>query len=143
MDKKYQFGDVEVEVPEFDFKKVFPILFVALLLFLGYNSAYSIQADEQGLLLRLGKYNGTVSPGLHFKIPVIDNVYKVKTAKQFVQEFGFRTVEPGTRTRFSNTYEDESWTLTDDLSVAEVKWQVQYINSVSYTHLTLQTIYSV
>ena len=129
MDKKYQFGDVEVEVPEFDFKKVLPLLFIAFLLFLGYNSAYSIQADEQGLLLRLGKYNGTVSPGLHFKIPVIDNVYKVKTAKQFVEEFGFRTVEPGTRTRFSNTYEDESWTLTDDLSVAEVKWQVQYIIS--------------
>ena len=129
MDKKYQFGDVEVEVPEFDFKKVLPVFFVALLLFLGYNSAYSIQADEQGLLLRLGKYNGTVPPGLHFKIPISDNVYKVKTSKQFVEEFGFRTVEPGTRTRFSNTYEDESWTLTDDLSVAEVKWQVQYIIS--------------
>ena len=54
---------------------------------------------------------------------------KWKTSKQFVEEFGFRTVEPGTRTRFSNTYEDESWTLTDDLSVAEVKWQVQYIIS--------------
>ena len=37
MDKKYQFGDVEVEVPEFDFKKVLPVFFIALLLFLGYN----------------------------------------------------------------------------------------------------------
>ena len=129
MDKKYQFGDVEVEVPEFNFRKVLPILLLSIFLFLVYNSAYSIQADEQGILLRLGKYNGTVYPGLHFKLPVIDEVYKVKTAKQFVEEFGFRTVEPGKRTRFSNTYEDESWTLTDDLSVAEVKWQVQYIIS--------------
>ena len=129
MDKKYQFGDVEVEVPEFNFKKIIPALIIAVILFLLYNSAFSIQADEQGVLLRLGKYHNTVSPGLHFKIPVIDDVYKVKTAKQFVEEFGFRTVEPGKRTRFSSTYEDESWTLTDDLSVAEVKWQVQYIIS--------------
>ena len=129
MDKKYQFGDVEVELPEFKFKKVVPVFILAIFLFLVYNSAYSIQADEQGVLLRLGKYNSTIQPGLHFKIPIIDQVYKVKTAKQFVEEFGFRTVEPGTRTRFSNTYEDESWTLTDDLSVAEVKWQVQYIIS--------------
>ena len=129
MNKKYQFGDVEVELPEFNFKKVLPVFILSILLFLIYNSAYSIQADEQGVLLRLGKYNSTVSPGLHFKVPMIDEVYKVKTAKQFVEEFGFRTVEPGKRTRFSNTYEDESWTLTDDLSVAEVKWQVQYIIS--------------
>ena len=129
MVKKYQFGDVEVEVPEFNFRKVLPILLLSIILFLVYNSAYSIQADEQGILLRLGKYNGTVYPGLHFKLPVIDEVYKVKTAIQFVEEFGFRTVEPGKRSRFSSTYEDESWTLTDDLSVAEVKWQVQYIIS--------------
>ena len=129
MDKKYQFGDVEVEVPEFNFKKILPIILLSTLILLIYNSAYSIQADEQGVLLRLGKYNSTIQPGLHFKIPIVDNVYKVKTAKQFVEEFGFRTIEPGKRTRFSDTYEEESWTLTDDLSVAEVKWQVQYIIS--------------
>ena len=129
MDKKYQFGDVEVEVPEFNFKKILPIVLLSIFILLIYNSAYSIQADEQGVLLRLGKYNSTIQPGLHFKIPMVDNVYKVKTAKQFVEEFGFRTIEPGKRTRFSDTYEDESWTLTDDLSVAEVKWQVQYIIS--------------
>ena len=71
MDKKYQFGDVEVELPEFNFKKVVPVFILAIFLFLVYNSAYSIQADEQGVLLRLGKYNSTIQPGLHFKIPII------------------------------------------------------------------------
>ena len=130
MNKKYQFGDVEVEVPEFDFKKVYPIFFLAIVLILVYLSVYSIRAEEQGVLLRLGKFSSIEQPGLHFKIPIIDEVYKVKTSKQFVEEFGFRTVEPGKKTRFSsNTYEGESWTLTNDLSVAEVKWQVQYIIS--------------
>ena len=129
MNKKYQFGDVEVEVPEFDFKKIFPAFFFAIIILLVYLSVYSVKADEQGVLLRLGKYNSIASPGLHFKVPIIDEVYKVKTSKQFVEEFGFRTIEAGKKTRFSNTYEGESWTLTNDLSVAEVKWQVQYIIS--------------
>lgn len=129
MNKKYQFGDLEVELPQFDFKKVIPMLLLAFILFLSYSSAYSVQADEKGIVVRFGTYNTTVNPGLHFKLPIIDQVYKVKTAKQFVEEFGFRTVKPGKRTKFSNTYEEESWTLTNDLSVAEVKWQVQYIIS--------------
>ena len=129
MNKKYQFGDVEVEVPEFDFKKVLPAFFFAIIIFLVYLSVYSVKADEQGVLLRFGKFSSISPPGLHFKIPVADEVYKVKTSKQFVEEFGFRTIEAGKKTRFSNTYEGESWTLTNDLSVAEVKWQVQYIIS--------------
>ena len=129
MNKKYQFGDVEVEVPEFDFRKVLPVFFIAVLFLLAYLSVYSVKADEQGVLLRFGKFSSIAPPGLHFKIPIIDEVYKVQTSKQFVEEFGFRTIEAGKKTRFSNTYEGESWTLTNDLSVAEVKWQVQYIIS--------------
>ena len=75
MNKKYQFGDVEVEVPEFNFKKVLPLLFLAVLIFIGYLSVYSIRADEQGVLLRLGKFSTISSPGLHFKIPFVDEVY--------------------------------------------------------------------
>ena len=129
MNKKYQFGDVEVEVPEFDFRKVLPVFLIAIIFLLAYLSVYSVKADEQGVLLRFGKFSSIAPPGLHFKIPIIDEVYKVQTSKQFVEEFGFRTIEAGKKTRFSNTYEGESWTLTNDLSVAEVKWQVQYIIS--------------
>ena len=129
MNKKYQFGDVEVEVPEFDFRKVLPVFLIAAIFLLTYLSVYSVKADEQGVLLRFGKFSSIAPPGLHFKIPIIDEVYKVQTSKQFVEEFGFRTIEAGKKTRFSNTYEGESWTLTNDLSVAEVKWQVQYIIS--------------
>ena len=129
MNKKYQFGDVEVEVPEFDFRKVLPVFLIAVIFLLAYLSVFSVKADEQGVLLRFGKFSSIAPPGLHFKIPIIDEVYKVQTSKQFVEEFGFRTIEAGKKTRFSNTYEGESWTLTNDLSVAEVKWQVQYIIS--------------
>jgi len=127
MSKKYQFGEVEVEVPEFKFKKFIPVIFLTIIAILIYLSVYSIQADEQGVVLRLGKFSSVSESGLHFKIPFVDDVYKIKTAKQFVEEFGFRTLEPGKKTKFSDTDKDEAWTLTNDLSVAEVKWQVQYM----------------
>ena len=41
MSKKYRFGNIEFEIPEFDFKKTLSVLFLAIILFLGYNSIYS------------------------------------------------------------------------------------------------------
>ena len=126
MSNKYQFGDFEVELPDFKFRKIFPIFTLIFFLLLLFSSFYSVQADELGVILRFGKYHSITQPGLHFKFPLVDEVYLVKVQKQHVEEFGFRTLKPGKRTQFSNTYEDEAWTLTNDLSVAEVKWQVQY-----------------
>jgi membrane protease subunit HflK len=50
-------------------------------------------------------------------------------------EFGFRTEEPGVRTRFSaRTFPEESIMLTGDLNVADVRWIVQYriVDPVKY-----------
>ena len=57
----------------------------------------------------------------------IDTVEKVKVDYQYKQEFGFRTLRPGIKTQYSKRgYENESWMLTGDLKIAEVKWVVQY-----------------
>ncbi len=46
---------------------------------------------------------------------------------QYKAEFGFRTLKSDTRSQFkSRGYEKESWMLTGDLKIAEVKWVVQY-----------------
>ena len=64
---------------------------------------------------------------MHFKLPVIDTVHKVKVDYQHKQEFGFRTVRSGVKTQYSNrNYERESWMLTGDFKIADVKWVVQY-----------------
>ena len=77
--------------------------------------------------MRFGKYSSTQPPGLHFKIPFIDSVYKILVAYQFKEEFGFRTVRPGVKTTYSTKkFYDESWMLTGDLKIAEVRWVVQY-----------------
>tara|TARA_B100000029_G_scaffold128997_2_gene122538 strand:- start:407 stop:1366 length:960 start_codon:yes stop_codon:yes gene_type:complete len=100
---------------------------IALILFLLYSSLYTVDANENGVVLRFGKYVDTTLPGLHFKLPIVDSVYKVKVDYQHKEEFGFRTIRSGVKTQYSNrNYERESWMLTGDLKIADVKWVVQY-----------------
>jgi len=49
-------------------------------------------------------------------------VTKVKTARVWKEEFGFRTVLPGIRTKYvKRRYEDEFLMLTGDLNVIDVE----------------------
>lgn len=94
-----------------------------------YSSFNTIQPDEEGVVLRFGKYHSTISPGLSFKLPFgIDQVIKVKTKLILQEEFGFRTKGmDGNRTSYSDRgYQDESLMLTGDLNVADVEWITQF-----------------
>jgi membrane protease subunit HflK len=88
---------------------------------------YQIQPEEVGVVLRFGRYVRTTEPGLRLKLPFVESVQKVPVQRQLKQEFGFRTIEPAVRTRFSEErFTDESSMLTGDLNVAMVEWIVQY-----------------
>ena len=83
MANNIKFGDVDIQIPSFEFKKfgsLFVIIIAAILVFF---SVYTVNANENGVVLRLGKYSHTTPPGLQFKIPLIDQVYRVKVDKQF------------------------------------------------------------
>lgn len=97
---------------------VLGILLVAAIL-TGLKSFYTVEADEEGVVTRFGKYISTSEPGLHFKIPWVDQVYKVKSKRRQEEVFGFRA-----RTREQVT--SESLMLTGDLNLADVEWMVQY-----------------
>jgi membrane protease subunit HflK len=107
---------------------------VGIVLFLiivvgGFSSFYTVEPDEEAVVIRLGKYQTTTPPGLHFKIPFgIDNIIKVKTKIVHQTEFGFRTANSSTRrtTYSANNFDSESLMLTGDLNVAEVQWVVQF-----------------
>lgn len=102
----------------------------ALVMALGlYSSFFTIQPDEEGVVLRFGRYDRTTQPGLHFKLPFgIDQTIKVKTKLILQQEFGFRTTDTGgKRTSYSNkSFDEESLMLTGDLNVADVEWITQF-----------------
>ncbi len=89
---------------------------------------YTVNPEEVGVIQRFGKYLSTTQPGLHFKIPFgVDNLTKVKVKHVFKEEFGFRTLQAGVRTKYSTrSYNNEAIMLTGDLNIADVEWIVQY-----------------
>ncbi len=113
------------------------IVLVLVGLFSLSSAYYTVDANENGVILRFGKYISSTPPGLHLKMPFgIDKVYKVQVGRQFKEEFGFRTRKPGKRTEYSTkNYQEESWMLTGDLNIAEVEWIVQYKIKDPYAYL--------
>lgn len=93
------------------------------------TSFYTVQPDEEAVVLRFGRYSATTGPGLHFKIPFgIDRALKLQTQQILQEEFGFRTTS--TRSAASeyrkHGLDVESLMLTGDLNIADVEWVVQY-----------------
>lgn len=105
------------------------LLFLVLLVAVGgYASVYTVAPEETGVIQRFGRYVRLTGPGLHFKLPFgIETVGKVKTGRNFQMEFGYRTVEAGVRSRFTERgFKEESLMLSGDLNVVDLQWTVQY-----------------
>ncbi|MCF7870556.1 MAG: FtsH protease activity modulator HflK [Candidatus Omnitrophica bacterium] len=103
------------------------IIAIVLVIILVSNIFYTISPNEVGVVLRFGKYVRTTQPGLHFKIPFVEAVTPIKTKYVYKQEFGYRTAQPGIRTRYSQrSYSSESLMLTGDLNVLDLEWIVQF-----------------
>jgi membrane protease subunit HflK len=98
--------------------------------------AFQIKPEEVGLVLRFGKHVRTTEPGLHFKLPFVEEVLLVPVQRQLKEEFGFRTTVPGIQSQFSAAaHAGESVMLTGDLNVAVVEWVVQYRVTDPYNYL--------
>ena len=127
MAQKINFGDGEIKIPQLNIKKIGRLVFLAFIAIVLMGSFYTVGTNENGVLTRLGKYSSTTMPGLHFKIPLVDAVEKVKVDYQYKLEFGFETLKSGVKTKYSTrNFDYESWMLTGDLKIAEVRWVVQY-----------------
>ena len=105
------------------------LLLLVVLVAIGvYASVYTIAPEETGVIQRFGRYVRVTGPGLHFKLPFgIETVRKVKTGRNFQMEFGYRTLEAGVRSRFTERgFKEESLMLSGDLNVADLQWTVQF-----------------
>lgn len=114
-----------------------PVLLVFLGVLVLFSSFYTVQPEERAIVLRLGRYRGAdneAGPGLHFKLPFFDRVFKVPVERQLKQEYGFRTEQPGVPSSFRSV-EEEATMLTGDENVAIVEWVVQYRIADPYRYL--------
>jgi membrane protease subunit HflK len=107
--------------------KVVFIIGAVILFQIVYSSFYTIEPGENGIVLQFGKYKRTTQPGLHFKIPYMEDMIKVDVESVRKEEFGFRTRSPGKTTVFNKRgFDMESLMLTGDKNVINVDWIVQY-----------------
>ena len=110
-------------------KFIVPVIVGIITLWALVTSFYTVEPDEEAVVIRFGKYTTTNPPGLHFKLPFgIDREIKVKTKRVLQEEFGFRSENfSSRRTQYSpRNFDLESLMLTGDLNVADVEWVVQY-----------------
>ena len=101
---------------------------VALILglWMCFDISYTVKPYEQAVVLRFGKYHATTLPGLHLKIPLVDQVMKVSVEEHGLRlPFGLasRTEDPINSPVHS---EEETLMLTGDLNTASVEWTVQW-----------------
>jgi membrane protease subunit HflK len=96
------------------------IFLVGLLLLAGvafYGFFYRVNPDEQGIVLRFGKYERWEGPGLHWRLPYpIEEVRLPKVTQQ-------RTIEVGSA-RSTLGARDSGLMLTGDGSVVDVRFVV-------------------
>ena len=117
-----------------------PVIIVLILIgiFFGSSTFFTVAVEEVGVVQRFGKFVRIGQPGLNFKLPAgIEKVTKVKVRRVLKEEFGFRSVTPGARSRFSSGSDTDavSLMLTGDLNVALVPWIVQYRIKDPYNYL--------
>lgn len=101
------------------FGKLFATLIVVIFaIILVFNSFYTIKEQEQAVVTTFGSAKAVTSPGLHFKIPFIQNVQKVDTTiKSFTIGYDMKT---------NQRIEDESMMITQDFNFVNVDFFVEY-----------------
>lgn len=104
------------------------VVTIGLIVILGAMSYYTVDAEEVAVVTTFGKYTQTKQPGLHFKIPFVQQIQKLQAKRQLKQEFGFRTTSSGIQSQYTRGESTvrESLMLTGDLNVAIIEWIVHY-----------------
>lgn len=93
------------------------IIGIIVVLVLLFNSTYQIREQEQAVLVTFGNAQAVTDPGLHFKIPFIQQVRKVNTTIQGFS-IGYNLE--------SNESTDESMMITSDYNFVNVDFFVEY-----------------
>jgi membrane protease subunit HflK len=90
------------------------LVLLVLVVWLG-SGFYTVDTNERGVVLRLGKFHTVTEPGLNWRLP-----WPIET-HEIVDLTGLRTVSVGGRDNA------RALMLTDDLNIVAVQFAVQYV----------------
>jgi membrane protease subunit HflK len=107
-----------------------PIFFGLILLVVvwAFSGLYRVLPDEQGVVLRFGKFVSTTQPGLNYHIPYpVETVLTPKVTKVNRIDIGFRSASDSGRTSGIDDVPEESLMLTGDENIANIDFSVFWL----------------
>ena len=107
-----------------------PIIF-GLLIIIGLYFAsglYRVLPDEQGVVLRFGKFVNMTQPGLHYHFPTpFERVLTPKVTKVNRVDVGFRPASDSGRSSGVGNVPEESLMLTGDENIVDINYSVFWV----------------
>jgi len=107
-----------------------PIIFGLILLIVvwAFSGLYRVLPDEQGVVLRFGKFTSTTQPGLNYHIPYpIETVLTPKVTKVNRIDVGFRAASDSGRISEVGDVPEESLMLTGDENIVNIDFSVFWV----------------
>ncbi|ACH93157.1 FtsH protease activity modulator HflK [Borrelia duttonii] len=107
------------------------LIVLVIILIITISNVFIVGPSDEAVILRLGKLNRILEPGIHIKIPLIEE--KLIVPVKIIQEvkFGFNA----NNNMVINPDEDEGIIITGDLNIIKVEWLVQYKISDPYSFM--------
>ena len=101
---------------------------VLLIVIWALSGLYRVLPDEQGVVLRFGKFVSTTQPGLNYHIPYpVETVLTPKVTKVNRIDIGFRSASDSGRTSSVGDVPEESLMLTGDENIVNIDFSVFWV----------------
>lgn len=105
-------------------KGVIAVIVIAILAWM-LSGFYRVEPDEQGVVLRFGKFVGTTNPGLNYHLPYpIETVLTPQVTRVNRIDIGIRTGDDPRRGASMRDVSEESLMLTGDENIVDVDFAV-------------------
>ena len=102
-------------------------LLIVLVLYMA-SGLYRVLPDEQGVVLRFGKYIHTTQPGLHYHFPTpFERVLTPKVTKVNRVDVGFRPASDSGRSSGVGNVPEESLMLTGEENIVDINYSVFWV----------------
>jgi len=110
-----------------DAKKPIILFIIGAIAVWALSGFYRVDADEQGVVLRFGKYTNMTQPGLNYHLPFpIESVVTPKVSRVNRIDVGFRSSSEVGRAAIADIKE-ESAMLTGDENIVDINYSVFWV----------------
>jgi membrane protease subunit HflK len=111
-----------------DAKKTIIIFIIGAIIVWALSGFYRVDADEQGVVLRFGKYTNMTQPGLNYHLPYpIESVITPKVTRVNRVDIGFRSSGDVSRSGAISEIKEESAMLTGDENIVDINYSVFWV----------------